>query len=167
METNTGISIINVEPEFSFLEGLCPSKSKPEYWNRLGSSKSRNVTQQEESKVIIQSLVEMSNYNNLIVFTDGSCLGNPGPCGSGACIFVPNETEPVMLKRPVTNRGSILLGELIAILMALEFAQSEHKKRQIHGITIFSDSQSAVGILTLGWAASGGCFFGVPVNFVA
>ena len=148
METNTGISIINVEPEFSFLEGLCPSKSKPEYWNRLGSSKSRNVTQQEESKVIIQSLVEMSNYNNLIVFTDGSCLGNPGPCGSGACIFVPNETEPVMLKRPVTNRGSILLGELIAILMALEFAQSEHKKRQIHGITIFSDSQSAVGILT-------------------
>ena len=154
METNTGISIINVEPEFSFLEGLCPSKSKPEYWNRLGSSKSRNVTQQEESKVIIQSLVEMSNYNNLIVFTDGSCLGNPGPCGSGACIFVPNETEPVMLKRPVTNRGSILLGELIAIFMALEFAQSEHKKRQIHGITIFSDRQSAVGILTLGWAAT-------------
>ena len=154
LETNTGISIINVEPEFSFLEGLCPSKSKPEYWNRLGSSKSRNVTQQEESKVIIQSLVEMSNYNNLIVFTDGSCLGNPGPCGSGSCIFVPNETEPVMLKRPVTNRGSILLGELIAILMALEFAQSEHKKRQIHGITIFSDSQSAVGILTLGWAAT-------------
>ena len=68
------------------------------------------MTQQEESKVIIQSLVEMSNYN-LIVFTDGSCLGNPRPCGSGACIFVPNETESVMLKRPVTNRGSILLGD--------------------------------------------------------
>ena len=38
--------------------------------------------------------------------------------------------------------------------MALEFAQSEHRKRQIHGITIFSDSQSAVGILTLGWTAT-------------
>ena len=154
METNSGTSIINIEPEFSFLEGLCPSKSRPEYWNRLGSSKSRSVTQQEEAKVTVQSLVENCSYNDLIAFTDGSCLGNPGPCGSGACIFIPNDTEPVMLKRPVTNRGSILLGELVAILMALEFAQSEQRKRQIHGITIFSDSQSAVGILTLGWAAT-------------
>ena len=75
-------------------------------------------------------------------FTDGSVLGNPGPCGSGACIFIPNQTEPVSVKRPVTNRGSILLGELVAILMALEFAQIEYRKRQVHGITIFSDSQS-------------------------
>ena len=43
METSSGTSIINIEPEFSFLEGLCPSKSKREYWNRLGSSKSRSV----------------------------------------------------------------------------------------------------------------------------
>ena len=70
------------------------------------------------------------------------------------CIFVPNKTELVKLKRPVTNRGSILLGALVEILMALEFAQSEHRKRQIHGIIIFSDSQSAVGILTLGWTAT-------------
>ena len=154
METNSGTSIINIEPEFSFLEGLCPSRSKPEYWNRLGSSKSRSVAQQEEAKVTVQSLVENCNYKELVAFADGSCLGNPGPCGSEACIFVPNQTEPVRLKRPVTNRGSILLGEVVAILMAFEFAQSEHRKRQIHGITIFSDCQSAVGILTLGWTAT-------------
>ena len=111
METNSETSIINIEPEFSFLEGLCPSKSKPEYWNRLGSSKSRSVAQQEEAKVTVQSLVENCNYNELVAFTDGSCLGNPGPYGSGACIFVPNQTEPVRLKRPVTNWGSILFGE--------------------------------------------------------
>ena len=66
------------------------------------------MTQQEEAKVTVQSLVENCIYNDLIAFTDGSCLGNPRPCGSGACIFIPNDTEPVMLKRPVTNRGSIL-----------------------------------------------------------
>ena len=98
METNSGTNIINIEPEFSFLEGLCPSKSRPEYWNRLGSSKSRSVTQQEEAKVTVQSLVENCSYNDLIAFTDVSCLGNPGPCGSGAYIFIPNDTEPVMLK---------------------------------------------------------------------
>ena len=154
LETNTGINIINIEPEFSFLEGMAPSKSKPDYWNRLGSSKSRSTAQQEESKEIVQALVENCKHNELVAFTDGSCLVNPGPCGSGACIYLPNQTEPVMLKRPVTNRGSILLGELIATLMALEFAQIEYRKRQLYGITIFSDSQSAVGILTLGWVAT-------------
>ena len=37
-----------------------------------------------------------------------------------------------MLKLPVTYKGSILLGELLAIAairMALEFAQSEQRKR--------------------------------------
>ena len=71
-------------------------------------------------------MVEICEPNDIVVFTDGSCLGNPGPCGSGACIFVPSQTEPVRLKRPVTNRGSILLGELVAILMALEFAQIKY-----------------------------------------
>ena len=82
-------------------------------------------------------MVEICELNDIAVFTDGSCLGNPGPCSSQAYIFIPNQTEPIMLKRPVTNRGSILLGELVAILMALEFAQIEKRKGQFHGITIF------------------------------
>ena len=49
--------------------GLCPSKSRPEYWNRLGASKSRSVTQQEEAKVTVQSLVENCSYNDLIALT--------------------------------------------------------------------------------------------------
>ena len=80
METNSGTDIINIVPEFTFLEGLCPSKSRQEYWNRLGSSKSRSVVQQEEAKVTVQTLVETRELNDLVVFTDGSCLGNPGPC---------------------------------------------------------------------------------------
>ena len=106
------------------------------------------MAQQEEAKVTVQTLVESCNYNELVAFTHGSCLGNPRSCGSGPCTFVPNQTEPVRWKRNVTERGSILLGEFVAILMASEFAQREHRKRRIHGITIFSDSQSAVGILT-------------------
>ena len=127
METISGTNIIDSEPEFTFLESLCPSKSRPEYWNRLGSSKSRSVAQQKEAKVTVQNIVETCELNDIVVFTDGYCLGNPGPCGSGACIFVSDQTESVRLKRPVTNRGSILLGELVVILMALEFAQIEYR----------------------------------------
>ena len=56
----------------------------------------------------------------------GPAWGTQDPVGLGACIYLPNQTEPVMLKRTVTNRGSILLGKLIAILMALEFVQIEY-----------------------------------------
>ena len=56
-----------------------------------------------------------------------------------------------MLKRPVTNKGSILLGELLAIRMALEFAQSEQRKRPFSWNNhIFRQSVSSLNS-TLGW----------------
>ena len=81
-------------------------------------------------------------------FTDGSCRGNPGPCGAGACLFLPNE-ERIDLKQPVSKRSSILLGELMAIKIALDNIKLEMERIDIKKIMLFSDSQSAVGIL--GW----------------
>ena len=85
-------------------------------------------------------------------FTDGSCLTNPGPCGAGAVVF-PYNHEPVRLKRPVSKRGFILLGELIAILLVLEYLVQNIASLPCKRLKIFCDSQSAVGILhvTLGW----------------
>ena len=36
-------------------------------------------------------------------------------------MFPPGAGEPVMLKQSVTNRESILLGEMVAIKMALQY----------------------------------------------
>ena len=83
-------------------------------------------------------------------FTDGSCCGNPGPCGAGACLFFPSR-ERIDLHQPVARRASILLGELMATKIALDQVKVEAKKRRFKEVTLFSDSQSAVGILTLGW----------------
>ena len=35
-------------------------------------------------------------------FTDGSCRGNPGSCGAGACIFLSNQ-ERVDIKQPASK----------------------------------------------------------------
>ena len=87
----------------------------------------------------------------VIAFTDGSCLGNPGPCGAGACLFPPGSGEPVMLKRPVSSRGSILLGELVGMKMAIQYiSRCITRGEGIRKVHIFSDSQSAVGQLQLG-----------------
>ena len=91
--------------------------------------------------------------NTTFAFTDGSCLTNPGPCGAGAVLYPPY-LEPVPLKKPVCKTGSILLGELVAVHIALEhflqYLDISHSKL----LKIFSDSQSTVGVLTLNWKES-------------
>jgi ribonuclease HI len=98
--------------------------------------------------LILQKITETTEYT-AIAFTDGSCLNNPGPCGAGAIVFVEEETTE--LKQPVCKRGSILLGELIAIKIVLEYIDQPEIRRKIEQLTIFSDSQTAIGILTLHW----------------
>ena len=56
------------------------------------------------SRELIGNMLENCNETTAIAFTDGSCLGNPGQCGAGACIFPPGHTEPILLKhRSVYN----------------------------------------------------------------
>ena len=87
----------------------------------------------------------------MFIFTDGSCKQNPGPCGAGACVFWPGQKECVELKKPVSRLASILLGELVAISIPLEFIEKEMGRKQFAEVKMFSDSQSVVGLLTLGW----------------
>ena len=58
--SETGVTTYNIEPEFSYQDSLQPCKKRPEYWNRLGSSKSRSEDQQNESRSIIQNLLDNS-----------------------------------------------------------------------------------------------------------
>ena len=59
--------------------------------------------------------------------------------------FFPSQ-ERIDLHRPVARNASILLGELVAIKSALDQVKVEVKRR-FKEITLFSDSQSAVGNL--------------------
>ena len=49
------------------------------------------------------------------------------------------------------QKGSILLGELIANKIVLEYIDQPEIRRKIEQLTIFSDSQTAIGILNLHW----------------
>ena len=156
MISNTGIALHSLEKEFTFTDSLQPSKRKPEYWQNLGSSKTRSKTQEALSREIIGTIIENCSEKTAIAFTDGSCLGNPGPCGAGACIHLLGHTEPILLKYPVSSYGSILLGELMIIKLTLNHIQNRTTRSEVR-ITekfhIFSDSQCAIGHLLLGWEA--------------
>ncbi len=91
MTTNTEISTNNIEPEPDYVEALRPTKTKPEYWTGLGASNTRSSEQIVASRNIIHEMITECAIDTTIIFTDGSCLGNPGPCGAGACIYPPKQ----------------------------------------------------------------------------
>ena len=74
----------------------------------LGSSKSRSAEQEKLSREVIGGEIADCDKETAVIFTDGSCLGNPGLCGAGACPFVPRSSDPVMLKQPVSDRLSAI-----------------------------------------------------------
>ena len=73
----------------------------------------------------------MSN-NKVIIYTDGSCLGNPGPGGWGVLYTYKGNTKEVSGGEPETTNNRM---ELMAAIVALEGL-----KRPCE-VTLISDSQ--------------------------
>jgi hypothetical protein len=67
-------------------------------------------------------------------------------------VLYPGDNEGISLKRPVAQRGPILLAELVAMLMVLEHCIAALKDG-FTDIKILTDSHTAVGMLTLNWKA--------------
>ncbi|VDI25046.1 Hypothetical predicted protein [Mytilus galloprovincialis] len=104
-----------------------------------------------ENSLIMEKLSHLP-ANSCIAFTDGSCLGSPGPVGAGAVIFPSNNQPQIEISKAVSKKGSILLGELIAIKLVVDhFLISENTDKTQTQLHFFSDSQTSIGILTLNW----------------
>lgn len=85
-----------------------------------------------------------SDLKGTVVFTDGSCLGNPGPGGYGVVILVDGKEADELsggYRRTTNNRM-----EMMAVIKALAFLQSAKGE-----IRLFSDSSYLVNGLTKGW----------------
>ena len=109
MCAHADISCRCIEPEPDYVDSLQPTLKRPDYWNNLGSSKNRTKTQEEESRCLIEEQIDgsESDYHSVFIFTDGSCRENPGPCGAGACVYLPGQEECVKLKNPVSKLAII------------------------------------------------------------
>ena len=120
MHQTTNISISMIQPEPAYIPGvLVRSILQPDYWSQLGSSKYRSSAQQEMGQNIIHELLSDAPDRSSFAFIYGSCLDNPGPCGAGAVIFLPDDPSGLELTRPVAARGSILLAELMVLELAV------------------------------------------------
>ena len=81
--------------------------------------------------------------NELVMYTDGSSRGNPGPGGYGTVLFWGGHRKELSqgYKRTTNNRM-----ELMAVIAGLEALKKDGLK-----ITVYSDSQYVVKAWEQGW----------------
>jgi ribonuclease HI len=81
-----------------------------------------------------------------VAYTDGACLGNPGPAGLGY-VIIGADGRRVQRGEPL-GRGTNNIAELTAILRVLEIREGDRAP-----LVIYTDSTYAIGVLTAGWKA--------------
>lgn len=81
--------------------------------------------------------------NNIEIYTDGSCLGNPGPGGVGIVLNYKEHSKEMSEGYELTTNNRM---ELLAVIIALESLLRKDLE-----ITIYSDSKYVVDAVEKGW----------------
>ena len=75
---------------------------------------------------------------NIKIYTDGACIGNPGPGGWAAIILTENSKKEIFGGEKLTTNNRM---ELTAAIKALEFCiESKGKQPSFEQIKIYTDS---------------------------
>ncbi len=85
----------------------------------------------------------MNELYEITIYTDGACLGNPGPGGFGVVILDKDIRKELATgyRRTTNNRM-----EIMAAIAGLESLKKPSR------VTLYSDSEYLVKAMTLGWA---------------
>lgn len=81
--------------------------------------------------------------NQIIIYTDGSSRGNPGPGGFGAILMYGNNRKEISKGYRLTTNNRM---ELLGVISALE-----HLTKKTIPITIYTDSQYIVNAVQKKW----------------
>ena len=88
-------------------------------------------------------LTETSEPKRVILYTDGACLGNPGPGGYGLILTSGGKRKEMSAGFRQTTNNRMEMMAVIAGLEALRFRCS---------VVVYTDSQYVAGSITQGWA---------------
>jgi len=84
-----------------------------------------------------------SPQKKVIIYTDGACLGNPGPGGYGVVLLYGGHRKELSGGYRLTTNNRM---EILAAIKGLETLKSACS------VTLYSDSQYLVNAITKGWA---------------
>jgi ribonuclease HI len=85
----------------------------------------------------------MSELKRVIIYTDGGCIGNPGPGGYGVVLLFGEHRKELSGGFRLTTNNRM---ELMAAIVGLEALKTPC------AVTLYSDSKYLVDAMELGWA---------------
>ncbi|MBP7769502.1 MAG: ribonuclease HI [Aliarcobacter sp.] len=109
--------------------------------------KAKSVYKIEETSIPTPKIED--EEENVKIYCDGACSGNPGKAGSGLAIYS-NKKNPVLLYGAFEEHGTNNIAELNALYQALLIARQTNSPNVI---TIYSDSKYSIDCITT-WAYS-------------
>ena len=141
------INISNVEKQLhiSITSCLAPKATGIDYTPGIFGSSGTRSSYQAEAALKTAKYYLANTKGDIVAFTDGSALGNPGPCGAGSAIFWKGmDSIPSLHKRPVSKLSSSYHGELQAIDLALQVIANKMPPVKNVTVHIITDCQSAL-----------------------
>jgi len=84
------------------------------------------------------------NSQSVTIYTDGACIGNPGPGGYGAVLIWGHDRQEISGGYRLTTNNRM---EMIAAISALESLPSSSCQ-----VMLYSDSQYLINAINKGWA---------------
>jgi ribonuclease HI len=86
----------------------------------------------------------MGDRKKVTIYTDGACLGNPGPGGYGVVLLYGGRRKELSGGFRLTTNNRM---ELLAVIVGLRALKERCS------VTVYSDSQYVVRTISEGWAA--------------
>ncbi len=123
--------------------------TKPKVRKKFGSANTRTEEQKTAARKDTQQFLKGLSDNTIRCFTDGSCIGNPGPCGTGVYIQLPDKE---IKHYRYLGEGTNNKAELSAVLDAMQLLDAEGVDKDTP-VVVCTDSTYVVGILTKNWKA--------------
>lgn len=147
-------NLTNIKIEVILVEGLIDnSKMAVEWLNEL-NSKGFNIKliaelDAEDFKAKINNLISMNTFeqkkeqnNEVTIYTDGACSGNPGAGGWGAVLIGAGKQKEISGFDPLTTNNQM---ELTAVIKALELLKVSCN------VKLYSDSAYVVNAINQNW----------------
>lgn len=85
----------------------------------------------------------MEDLKHVTIYTDGACIGNPGPGGYGVVLIYENRRKELSGGYRVTTNNRM---EIMAAIVGLQALKGRCR------VTMYSDSQYLVRAISQGWA---------------
>ena len=112
---------------------------------KWGNSGNRSSEQIKNAKDATASFLQLLPKDTVPVFTDGSALKNPGPCGASAVLYRDGlSCEPSVVNKSVSLCSTSFHGELVGLDLAVESGLKAQQHSDMKCLHIFCDCRSAI-----------------------